>query len=141
MYYENVSLVSLIVPVDNSHVAGTMVRMFSMTIPFNNGFETAMWTRSVFYNTVSTVRFFQRIASSKMVSVPAFVLIFNVMCMRIVYSILILIVSLILKKYQLKKMFSQTSQSDRNKILTWPATAPIITATRRMTYKKNKHNN
>lgn len=89
---------SLIVPVGYSNIASTMVRMLGMTIPFYNCFETAMWSGSILHDTMGSVSFFQRLSSSKVMSISMFVLIFNIVSMRIVDTILKFIMSMILNE-------------------------------------------
>ncbi|KAJ8914942.1 hypothetical protein NQ315_002465 [Exocentrus adspersus] len=96
--------VSLVVPVSNPNPADAtftvtfVTRMFSMSVPLYNSFESFVRVRSVFHNTVCAIRFLQGVSTVYMMPVPVFMLLFFVMCVRIVYTVLKLVMSLPWKK-------------------------------------------
>lgn len=86
---------SLILPMNNSNVASTMMRMMSVTFSFNYSFESTVWARFIFDHTVSTIGFFQAISPCKVFAISMFVLVFDVMCMWIMDTVFKFVVTLI----------------------------------------------
>lgn len=85
---------SLVLPVDYTNVAGSVMWVFGMPFAFNDSFEATVRSRFIFYNTLSTIGFLEGVSSGKVFTIAVFMLLFNVMGMGIVYTVLEFIVSL-----------------------------------------------
>lgn len=99
---------SLVSPMGNTDVAGSVVRMMGMSCSVYQSFESTVGSRSVLDNTVSTISFFQRVAANNMIPMSVFVLWFEIMSVGVVYAVFKFIVSMALeetKKVQWLQLF------------------------------------
>lgn len=78
---------SLVLPMDDTNVAGAMMRMLSMSLTFNYSFESTVWAWSVFDHSMGSISFFQRVSTSKMFTISVLMLVFYIVSMRIMNSI------------------------------------------------------